>query len=284
MANSKIVFKYDNEVKVLDNIRDVDNLSTLRMNYNSIIYCRGGRILVEIGGNNQINVKPGQLFLIPRGKLVQPMMVSTDVEASALLFSDRALKSILGNQINIWNKAMYMKEIYVLESANWLEAFGEYTRCIFQRDPMPILYDEITSSFLRMLMLLLCEELMKHEDMMHSDDISTMHDKEIFNQFLQLLANQKQKRQRVSFYANQLNITSKYLSTVCKRVSGKSPIRWIIESVMQDGYSLLTETDLSVKEISNILGFPNSSFFGQYFREQAGITPIEYRLEHKKMI
>ena len=167
---------------------------------------------------------------------------------------------------------------------SWKVPFGEYTRCIFQRDPMPILYDEITSSFLRMLMLLLCEELMKHEDMMHSDDISTMHDKEIFNQFLQLLANQKQKRQRVSFYANQLNITSKYLSTVCKRVSGKSPIRWIIESVMQDGYSLLTETDLSVKEISNILGFPNSSFFGQYFREQAGITPIEYRLEHKKMI
>ena len=87
----------------------------------------------------------------------------------------------------------------------------------------------------------------------------------------------------MSFYANSLNITSKYLSSVCKRVSGKSPIRWIIDSVMQDCYRLLSETDLSVKEISNQLGFPNSSFFGQYFREQAGVTPMEYRIEHKRM-
>ena len=50
-----------------------------------------------------------------------------------------------------------------------------------------------------------------------------------------------------------------------------------------DGRLLLKDTDLSVKEISNRLGFPNSSFFGQYFREQAGMTPMAYRIEHKKM-
>jgi AraC-like DNA-binding protein len=52
---------------------------------------------------------------------------------------------------------------------------------------------------------------------------------------------------------------------------------------MQDCYRLLSETDLTVKEISNRLGFPNSSFFGQYFREQAGVTPMEYRIEHKRL-
>jgi AraC-like DNA-binding protein len=46
---------------------------------------------------------------------------------------------------------------------------------------------------------------------------------------------------------------------------------------MEDSYALLRNTDLTVKEISNRMGFPNSSFFCQYFREQAGITPIEYR-------
>jgi AraC-like DNA-binding protein len=67
-------------------------------------------------------------------------------------------------------------------------------------------------------------------------------------------------------------------------VSGKNPMRWITEYVMQDCYALLKSTDLSIKEISNRLGFPNSSFFGQYFREQAGMTPMEYRTEHKMAV
>jgi AraC-like DNA-binding protein len=92
------------------------------------------------------------------------------------------------------------------------------------------------------------------------------------------------KRQQVSYYADKLNISPKYLSTVCKKVSGKNPMRWITEYVMQDCYALLKSTDLSIKEISNRLGFPNSSFFGQYFREQAGMTPMEYRTEHKMAV
>jgi AraC-like DNA-binding protein len=81
----------------------------------------------------------------------------------------------------------------------------------------------------------------------------------------------------VSYYASHLNITPKYLSTVCKQVSGKSPTRWITESVIDDIYQQLRSTDLSVKEISHKMGFPNSSFFGQYFKEESGMTPLEYR-------
>jgi AraC-like DNA-binding protein len=46
---------------------------------------------------------------------------------------------------------------------------------------------------------------------------------------------------------------------------------------------MLRESDMTVKEISNRLGFPNSSFFGQYFREEAGVTPVEYRRNHKRI-
>ena len=130
---------------------------------------------------------------------------------------------------------------------------------------------------------MICGDLVSHESLTSDNNQSSFRDKELFNQFLQLLGKQEQKRQKVSFYADQLNITPKYLSTVCKKVSDKNPMRWITESVMEDSYMLLKETDLSVKEISNRLGFPNSSFFGQYFREQAGITPIEYRVKQKKM-
>lgn len=282
MTNS--CMEIEEGVIFLDNLREVDNLSAIRKAYNSVVYCRKGRIMIEMGGNQQYKINPGQMLLIPTGKVIQPLMVSTDIEANALLISDQRLKAILGNQINIWNKAMYMKEIYVIECSNWLTGIQDYTRSVFHKEQTPVLLHEIIVSFLRTLLLMVCEELLGHDDMSLVDDSSSIHDKEIFNQFLQLLSKQEQKRKRVSFYANQLNISPKYLSSVAKKVSGKNPMRWITESTMQDCYSLLTETDMSIKEISNKLGFPNSSFFSQYFREQAKVTPLEYRFDHKRAV
>ena len=129
MGNTKVILNNDggmpipgvgslqtteDDVLFLDNIREIANLSIMRKEYNTIIHCRNGRILVEVGGNQQIKVRPGQLLLIPAGKVVQPIMVSTDVDAGVLLVSDKTLKTVLAGQINIWNKAMYMKEIYVV--------------------------------------------------------------------------------------------------------------------------------------------------------------------------
>ena len=204
----------------LDNLREVDNLSAIRKAYNSVVYCRKGRIMIEMGGNQQYKINPGQMLLIPTGKVIQPLMVSTDIEANALLISDQRLKLILGNQINIWNKAMYMKEIYVIDETSWVIDMGKYTKSIFKHVKCPELYDEIRDSFLRTMLLMICEELMK---------------------------------------------------------------RWITDSVMDDCYQRLKETDMSVKEIAGELGFPNASFFGQYFREQAGMTPIAYRNKHKNV-
>nr|WP_314996334.1 helix-turn-helix domain-containing protein [uncultured Prevotella sp.] len=39
----------------------------------------------------------------------------------------------------------------------------------------------------------------------------------------------------------------------------------------------LRTTDLSVKEISHRLGFPNTSFFGKYVKDHLGCSPLEYR-------
>jgi len=282
MVDVKEIF--DNEVLNIENLREVHNLSTIRLEYNTIVFCKAGRIIVEVGGNSQVKVLPGQLLLIPTGKLVQPMFFSTDVDASALLVSDRLLKSVLNNQINIWNKAMYMKEIYIVENAGWLESVRAYTRAIFKEVAQPFLMREIFYSFLRTMLLLICAELLSHVEMQQTNDESSVHDKELFNRFLQLLSTEEQKRRKVSYYAEKLNISSKYLSIITKRVSGKCPLRWITNSVMEDCFRLLKTTDLSIKEISNKMGFPNPSFFGQYFREQTGKTPMAYRAECKNIV
>ena len=272
----------DKEVIFLDSLKEVQQLSTdtsVKMDYNAIVHCRKGLVQLEIGGKEQVRVQAGKLLLVPNRKLLQPMMVSTDVDVAILLISDRVLKQVLGPQMDIWNRAMYLKEIYVIDGQRWTDALNSYSRGVFRGEGLQ-LFNEILLAFLRVLLLIICEELLQAERIHILNDVSTDRDKKLFQQFLSILSHEQQKRKQVNYYAEKLCITPKYLSTVCRKVSGKSPIRWITDSVMEDSYQLLRTTELTVKEISNKLGFPNSSFFGQYFREHAGTTPIGYRTKN----
>lgn len=278
-----IIRTLNDEIVYVENLREIKNLARTRATYNTIVFCKAGRILVEVGGQEQVKVHPGQLMLIPLGKLVQPMFVSTDIDASILMVSDHILNTALGSQINIWNRAMYMKKLYVIEETGWLSGIENYAKSIMKEKNQPKLFHEVLLSFFRTMLLMICETLLENEEMKKSTDNSSTHDKDIFNRFLQLLSENEKKHRKVSYYAAEINITPKYLSSICKRVSGKSPMRWITESVMEECYKMLTQTDYSIKEISNIMGFPNASFFGQYFKEEAHVTPNEYRKEHKRI-
>lgn len=284
LDNQNVAKRIADGIWFLEGLQDIQKVSTssaIKMEHNAIIHCRKGRLLLEIGGGKQLKAHEGQLILIPTEKLLHPMMVSTDVEVSSLIVSDKMLRTILGPQIGIWNSAIYMQETFVIDGKRWTNILRDHSLAIFQGGDLK-LGSEITMSFLRTLLLIVCEQLLRQESTSKVIDTSTDRDKELFNQFLVLLGHEQHKRRQVSYYAERLYITPKYLSTVCTRVSGKSPMRWITDSVMEQCYTLLKTTNMSIKEISNQMGFPNPSFFGQYFRDEAGMTPLEYRTGRRK--
>lgn len=81
----------------------------------------------------------------------------------------------------------------------------------------------------------------------------------------------------VSFYADKLNITPKYLSEVIKEQTGKSPKNLIEQLLMQEAKSLLKQTEMNIKEISYWLGFDDPSYFTKAFKAAEQMTPFEYR-------
>ncbi|MBR1622282.1 MAG: AraC family transcriptional regulator [Prevotella sp.] len=85
------------------------------------------------------------------------------------------------------------------------------------------------------------------------------------------------KHRPVEYYASELCISPKYLSVICKNNSGKTANEWIREHVLEDIRYYLRNTDYSIKEICNQLGFPNPSFFGKYVKEHFGVTPAQFR-------
>lgn len=84
----------------------------------------------------------------------------------------------------------------------------------------------------------------------------------LFKRFLELLSSCEVKPRGLTWYADKLYVTPKYLSTVCKLVSGKTAFEWINEYVMTDIRHQLKYSDRSIKQVSDYLNFPNISFFG----------------------
>ena len=99
----------------------------------------------------------------------------------------------------------------------------------------------------------------------------------LFERFMELLAKHNTRERNVSFYARQMSITPKYLSTVVKQVSGKTAARWIDESVILEAKTLLKYSGLSIQEIAYRLNFSTQSFFGKYFKQHTGISPSRFK-------
>ena len=99
----------------------------------------------------------------------------------------------------------------------------------------------------------------------------------LFEEFMELLGKYNRKERNVSFYASQMNITPKYLSSVVKEVSGKTAARWIDESVILEAKTLLKYSGMSIQEIAYHLNFSTQSFFGKYFKQHTGISPSRFK-------
>lgn len=100
---------------------------------------------------------------------------------------------------------------------------------------------------------------------------------DIFTRFIKLVEDNYKKERRVSWYAEQLTITPKYLSETVKSVSKHTPNEWIDKYVTLEARVLLKTSTLSIKEISDELNFPNQSFLGKFFKEHVGMSPSAYR-------
>ncbi len=72
-----------------------------------------------------------------------------------------------------------------------------------------------------------------------------------------------------------------YLSHEFKKYTGQSPIEYLLNKRLEQSKKLLATTDISISQVSSIVGFSNSSYFSQYFKKNVGVSPSNYRDKHK---
>lgn len=81
----------------------------------------------------------------------------------------------------------------------------------------------------------------------------------------------------VSLMADTLNISSRYLTDLLKQETGKTALELIHLFLIGEAKNLLTEGELNISEISQSLGFENTTYFSRLFKKETGTAPNKFR-------
>lgn len=95
--------------------------------------------------------------------------------------------------------------------------------------------------------------------------------------FFSLVREHFRQQRQVSFYADKLFVTPKYLSEIVKKTTGKPASDIIDHFVAKEAKLLLNSPLLNVSQVSEKLNFPDQSVFGKYFKRVTGLSPKHFR-------
>lgn len=279
-SNEAVQIGYsDNDIVVVDSIQQFTEVSSAHVAMNAIVICTRGRVQGQINGK-AIELRQNQMAIIPQNFLITDVMISPDFDLKAMFLTNRILQSFLHEKMNIWNNMMFISRHHIVsieenEMLFYTHFYDMLKLSIASGADNPF-RTEIIQSLLRAAILGLFGSLKLRLPSANSQTGFYSADSH-FQRFLDLLHSSKVKYRTVESYAEELCLSPKYLSAICKKHSNKTANEWIREQVLEDIRYYLRQTDLSIKQTSDLLGFPNPSFFGKYVKEHFGMTPGQFR-------
>lgn len=100
---------------------------------------------------------------------------------------------------------------------------------------------------------------------------------ELVIRFANLVSDHFRKERSVSFYADKLNVTAKYLTETVKEINGRTAGEIIDDFVILESKMLLEKPETTIAQVAHTLNFSDQSFFGKYFKRLTGISPKEFK-------
>ena len=120
-------------------------------------------------------------------------------------------------------------------------------------------------------------EYLQRNPQYRPDEVKSYRVRELFNRFMMLLEKDYKISRDVNYYAEQMNISSKYLTNIVSQVTGHTPKTIIDQYVILQLKMHLKRTTQSIKELAWEFHFADVSFFCRYFKKHTGLTPQQIR-------
>lgn len=121
------------------------------------------------------------------------------------------------------------------------------------------------------------EYLQRNPQNRPDDEVKSYRVRELFNRFMMLMERDYKLSRDVNYYAEQMSITSKYLTNIVRQVTGHTPKTIIDQYVILQLKMQLKRSTQSIKEIAWEYNFTDVSFFCRYFKKHTELTPQQVR-------
>lgn len=267
----------DGQITLIESLLDVERGNVARLEHFVFILCLRGHAAISIDGRSY-NLYPDNVLICHPNIVLGESMSSMDFEFRGVVLSKDYLQRLpLVSTDNMWDVMMFFEKAPVLSlTPDEVKDFCRYYDLIRPRlaDTHLRYREELLSALLTALLYELSNIISRFADFRPQPYSAGSN---VFRNFLSLLSSSYPKSRSVAYYADKLCLTPKYLSTVCKEVSGETASELINRYVVKDIDFLLKQRGRSVKEICNELEFPNLSFFGRYVKKHLGLSPKQYR-------
>ena len=219
------------------------------------------------------HLSAGTLIYLGPGTIIDPIHFSDDLELMGIgLFADFPMPFAAGQFPSAFNGQVrdFQLPVSVEDQQTARNILETLWHLVHQKD-----YHRPTASSL-------VAALMHHYDRLfhqQADTLAAIRSREqtIFDRFIQLVNQHCRQQHQISYYADRMCLTERYLGTVIRQTSGTTAKEWIDRALITQSKVLLRHSDKSVAQISEDLNFPNPAFFSKYFKRLTAMTPLEYR-------
>lgn len=246
-----------------------------KMNFILIGLCTKGTIEYQLDTQKQF-ITPGDILIVSERHIVDHYQPSPDMEGLCIIMSVNFFHEIIKNVRDVNTLFLFARNHPVISlKPKEQEAFKEYFHVIQQK--IGDKSNFFRKDLVRTLLLAMFYDVGNIIYRVKENDNPKSRAEVIFSDFIKLVeANYRQER-RVSWYAQQLCFTPKYLTEMVKAASRRTPNEWIDNYLLMELRVLLKNSPKSLKEIAEEMNFPNQSYMGKYFRLHVGVSPSKYR-------
>ena len=270
------------ELVVMENFGSLPKGELSLDGHGLIVICTEGIAQFDYDGQ-QIRLHKDDLFLYMSHSVVTNFMSSLDFNCRQIWLSRGELWNINKYGEVSLSDLPYLKRHPIMHlTDDDVKLLDDYFQllCRRMRDSSPVLYSNIVRSLVSTMMLEILSMMRRQEP---ENTVTTgVHRQRLANEFMRLVEQSDGRIRKVDDFANQLNITPKYLSTLLKETMNRRPSEMIHFYTLKAIEHRLRYTDMTMQEIANDLNFANASFFGKYFKEHAGMTPLDFRKKYHR--
>ena len=268
----------DGEIYFADNITSIPGLmKQFKVNFIAYLMVLEGRLTLDMNGVTHQLDRNCSLFVdrkmvidnVKHTENFRCLICAMSTDMGFAFFNKSLLQSVMHIMAN---------PVIKLDQSEVDLMMKYYELLVFKMDHPEMNFGrETVRDIIRCFAYDLLSNINKHlEIAAGGDDILRQGDR-IYRRFMLLLAENTNANRSVKSYADELCVSPKYLTSVCRKHSDYTASELISASIVSRIKQLLLYSDLSIKEIANEMGFDNLSFFGKYVRKHLGLSPNNYR-------